>query len=203
MGGFRSALIGFIGALLIGCGFSVSSAWAGYIITLEQVGPSVVATGNGAIDLAGLTVYANLGYPPYIQPNIGRIWTGAMYSNATAYTGASGPTSFGTGTGTAANSASGDWVGIGPLDLLDGLVFVPLGYISGSPLSDSATYDNATFSSLGVTPGTYEWTWGIGQNQNFTLIAVPEPRAGLLLGFGLLLLVGMRLRKFRAGSGAA
>ena len=33
------------------------------------------------------------------------------------------------------------------------------------------TFNNATFSSLGVTPGTYEWTWGTGlPNQNFTLI---------------------------------
>ena len=64
-------------------------------------------------------------------------------------------------------------------------------------------YDNATLSSLGVTPGTYEWTWGVGQNQNFTLIAVPEPRVGLLLGVGFLLVVGVRLRQLRPGSGAA
>jgi hypothetical protein len=40
-----------------------------------------------------------------------------------------------------------------------------------------------------VTPGTYEWMWGNGTNQNFTLVigsAVPEPSTWamlLLLGF--------------------
>ncbi len=67
---------------------------------------------------------------------------------------------------------------------------MPQGYASDSPLSDTATYDNQTFSSLGATPGTYEWTWGAGPNQNFTLVivtagAVPEPStwAMMLLGF--------------------
>jgi hypothetical protein len=32
-----------------------------------------------------------------------------------------------------------------------------------------AIYSGATFASLGVTPGTYVWTWGVGANQNFTL----------------------------------
>ena len=45
-----------IGAtMLIGSGLPASSAPPGYIVTLEQVGSDVVATGGGAIDLAGLT----------------------------------------------------------------------------------------------------------------------------------------------------
>ena len=65
---------------------------------------------------------------------------------------------------------------------------MPLDYVSDFPLSDSSTYDGKTFSSLGVTPGTYKWTWGSGANQNFTLVvgtAVPEPStwAMMLLGF--------------------
>ena len=34
---------------------SVRPAQAGYTVTLQQVGPNVVATGSGAIDLTGLT----------------------------------------------------------------------------------------------------------------------------------------------------
>ena len=46
----------------------------------------------------------------------------------------------------------------------------------GTFLSNSATYSGKTFATLGVTPGTYVWTWGNGANQNFTLqIPVPPP----------------------------
>jgi hypothetical protein len=40
-----------------------------------------------------------------------------------------------------------------------------------------------------VTPGTYEWTWGTGANQNFTLEigAVPAP----LIGRGLPVLLAV------------
>jgi hypothetical protein len=67
------------------------------------------------------------------------------------------------------------------------VLVVPVGY-SGAALSDTATYDSQTFSSLGATPGTYKWTWGTGPNQNFTLVigtVVPEPStwAMMLLGF--------------------
>jgi hypothetical protein len=200
MRSFKSALIALIWALLIGCGFSVSSAWAGYTVTLQQVGANVVATGSGPIDLTGLSFSGTVSsFSTEIFPSIGFINTGLSGFFVDKYLGFSGPGSFGSGTETVANSGSGDLVSI---SLALGLS-VPQGYVSGTPLSDSATYDNATLSSLGVTPGTYEWTWGVGQNQNFTLIAVPEPRVGLLLGAGFLLLVGVRLRQLRPGSGAA
>jgi len=56
---------------------------------------------------------------------------------------------------------------------------VPDAFVSDGPLSDTATYLSQTFKSLGVTPGTFETTWGSGANQNFTLVigtaAIPEP----------------------------
>ena len=36
--------------------FSGQPAQAGYIVTLQQVGPDVVATGRGPIDLTGLSI---------------------------------------------------------------------------------------------------------------------------------------------------
>jgi plastocyanin len=48
-------------------------------------------------------------------------------------------------------------------------LFVQHNYVSGAALSDSMTFNNATLATLGVTPGTYVWTWGTRANQNFTL----------------------------------
>ena len=42
-------------AIVLAWLLSVRPAQAGYIVTLQQVGPNVVATGSGAIDLTGLT----------------------------------------------------------------------------------------------------------------------------------------------------
>ena len=42
-------------AIVLGWLLSVRPAEAGYTVTLQQVGPDVVATGSGAIDLTGLT----------------------------------------------------------------------------------------------------------------------------------------------------
>jgi len=56
------------------------------------------------------------------------------------------------------------------------LLSVPKGYVSGTALSDSATYSGKTFATLGVRPGTYAvWKWGTGANQNFTLQIPPGP----------------------------
>jgi hypothetical protein len=72
-------------------------------------------------------------------------------------------------------------------------LLLPAGYVSDGPLSDTATF-GGTLDQLGVTRGRYEWTWGSGANQNFTLLALPEPStwAMMALGFGLLGLVGYR-----------
>src|SRR2546430_11048250 len=51
---------------------SVRPAQAGYTVTLQQVGPDVVATGSGAIDLTGLTSLSQSGSGnPYVIPNSG------------------------------------------------------------------------------------------------------------------------------------
>jgi hypothetical protein len=59
------------------------------------------------------------------------------------------------------------------------------------------TFNNATFASLGVTPGTYVWSWGTGPNQNFTLIigraGVPDGGSTVsLLSCALLGLAALR-----------
>ena len=160
-------------ALVFACLGIRQNAQAGYIVTLQEVGPNVVATGSGAFDLAGLTFGTHLGLHlnTSINPQAATIRTG-LFSSLDTYSGASGPVSFGGGATTSASSGGGVMVGIGGGQTL----FVPGGYVSGTFLSGSATYSGRTVASLGVTPGTYLWRWGNGANQNFTLqIPVPPP----------------------------
>ena len=203
-------------AAVIICGFSAQNAQAGYIVTLTQQGSDVVASGSGAVDLTGLSLAnfpgsfmgaINPGAPPLSVPEV---ITGPAPNPVPSdiYSGTlNGPTSFGNGGFTGASSGNGDLVGFlaaGNGTFPGGAVFVPSGYVSGNPLSDTSTYDNATLNSLGVKPGTYVWTWGTGANQNFTLrvgaAGVPDSDSTL----SLLLIAGSglsglsRFRSFRS-----
>jgi hypothetical protein len=172
-------------ATVIMCGLFVRSTQAGYIVTLQQVGPNVVATGSGAIDLTGLSfLNSGVSVTPGLNPSFAFIVTGPTGSGS-AYSGLTGSTSFGSGGGTLTSAGSGNIVG---LSSKDDLLLVPDGYVSDSALSDSSTYNGATFTTLGVTPGTYKWTWGTGANQNFTLDAVATgvPDSGSTFGLFLL-----------------
>ena len=175
-----------------------------YVVKLAQQGNNVVAVGSGSFDLAGLTNEGPTTNGPIgMQPDIAAIATGAIPATIDGYSGTiTGPASFGSGGGTIASSGSGDFVEIFA-DSSPGIFFwVPSGYVSENALSSSATWDNATFASLGVTPGTYIWTWGTGADQSFTLdvvkpIGVPEPAALGMFGFGVLLIgafIGLRRR---------
>jgi PEP-CTERM motif len=185
-------------AMLIGAGASAPPAAAAYVVTIKQEGPNVVTTGSGSIDLADLTFLGNgFDFSDYMAPAGAVIDTGlgafSFYSGVLQ-----GPPNFGDGLVTYASSASGDFVS---LDRVVSEIFVPGlegEYKSGSPISgSSAIYDDATFASLGITPGVYVWTWGSGAGaDSFTIDAVPEPSTWALLGVGFLGLaaVGMRRR---------
>ena len=145
---------------------SVRPAQAGYVVTLQQVGPNVVATGSGPIDLTGLSFLGRAGTMTDVEPSSGGIFTGVT-GRPDLYQGTiSGPMSFGFGGATYTNTASGDMVA---MYKIGNIVVVPAGYVSGTALSDTATWFGQTFATLYVRPGTYVWTWGPGANQNFTL----------------------------------
>jgi len=177
--------------------FSVQPAQA-FTITLEQMGANVVATGSGAINLTGLTFLTAGSASPGIDAQAGSITMGDAPLDI--YHGSlTGPTNFGTGGFVAGNTLSGDSVSI---FAQLGQISVPEGYVSGNPLSDSMTFDNATIHSLGLRPGTYTWTWGTGTglaNQFVTLIipgtTVPDSGSTVsLLGCALFGFAALRRR---------
>jgi hypothetical protein len=168
----------------------VKPAGASVIMTLEQVGPDVVATGSGTINLTDLTFEGTSGVTPAEIASVVALLQVGVTSPSEIYGGIAGPGSFGFGTFTLASSSTGDFLGIsGGLHEIE----VAPGYISGAPLSETATFDSTTLAGLGVTPGTYTWTWGTGVNaDSLTLYAgvpapttAPEPASLLLLAVGL------------------
>jgi hypothetical protein len=189
-------------ALLIGSGLAAPPAEAAYVVTLTQevIGGvnEVVANGSGTIDTTDLSFNTNEPLFAGLDPSQAFIGTGPTGTLiADLYHGLTGPTSFGTGLGLdVPSSGSGDVVTVyGRFTEL----FVPTGYKSGHTLSDTMTFDNATFASLGATPGTYTWTWGTGAHaDSFTLDipTIPEPStwAMMLVGFAGLAFAGWRAR---------
>jgi hypothetical protein len=175
----RAVLAATVGlATLGGSGGFAPEARAGFIVTMVQSGTDVVATGAGTIDLAGLSLFTTANTTSGIIPGSGAISLGSPSSASTSvYSGAiSGPTNIGAGGQINASSGSGDRVALAPLQF----VYVPVGYVSGGALSNTTTWSNHTFATLGVVPGTYMWTWGSGANaDSFTLnigaASVPEP----------------------------
>jgi hypothetical protein len=187
---FGKRISGATVAMLLGSGLSALPAQAAYIATLTQVGSNVVATGSGSIDLTGLHVAVSGTAGAFLAPDVAATAIGPTADEAvTFYSGSSftGPTSFGAGLGASASSGGGDTVALIGIERFLG---VPAGYVSDSPLSDTSTYDGQTFASLGATPGTYVWRWGIVcattglqcVDDTFTLkIGVPEPSGAWLL----------------------
>lgn len=190
-----------LGVAMLGSGLSAFPAQATYVVSLVQQDGNVVATGGGTIDLTALTRIAggDVG-SAFIDPSLGEIDTGPVPAVlTTVYNGFTGPSRFGPGNGTTGNAGSGDPVGIVGLF---GQLYVPRGYVSKAHLADTTTYDNATFASLGATPGTYVWTWGSGATaDSFRLnvggVPVPEPSSLRLLALplGLFMLLGARHRR--------
>lgn len=179
-------------AIVITSAFSIRTAQAGYIVTFLQIGPDVVATGSGSLDVTALSADGIGGACcGAVVPLFGTVITGFGPSGNQAYVGTiTGPASFGSGfPATAANINSGDIVGIQGGG--GGFLVVPPGYVSGAALADTSIYSGKSFASLGVTPGTYVWTWGTGVNQDSFKLAIGVPDSGSTFGLLLLSLVAL------------
>jgi hypothetical protein len=196
-------LLKWAGAAALGLAVVGAPAEASVVIDVSEVGGNVVATGGGRVDLSGLTFFATGGSGgAAMQPSFGLMDIGGIGSPLflDEYPGVAGPASFGPGGFTFASTSSGDRFGVNARRPNGTGVDVPFGYASESALSGSATFDGQTFASLGLTPGTYVYTWGSGPTADSLTLqigpaAIPEPGTWTMmtLGFAALGLAGFRV----------
>jgi hypothetical protein len=204
-------------AMLIGLGLCPPPAQAAYTLTVKQVGGAVLATGAGSINFDALDVFGDELDTSLLYASEGAIIVGPTTpTDDTYYSGITGPDiTFGTGGEFFADSGDGGIVGLGTfVETSGGVVAVPQDYVSGTPLgTSSATWTNATVSSLGLMPGAYVWSWGSGASADtFTLdIAAggvggggpgtPEPATWVMMLLGLAGLALVRTRRRIPASG--
>jgi hypothetical protein len=180
-------------AIAVGCAVLPRPASASLIITIAQVGPDVVMTSpGGSLNTSSIPRVSLLFSFPSVHPNIGEATVGAA-GNVDLYIWIFGPPNLGVGAQSLADVGSGPMVGV----VGAGWLFVPEGYVSGTPLAaSSATFFGDTLASLGLRQGTYVYNWGSGGSaDSLTVEIVPEPATGALLALGILVLAARRPSK--------
>jgi hypothetical protein len=201
----------WIASAALGVSLIGASAQAALVIDIDQVGPDVVATMSGSIDMTDL-VNTN-------QPS-GNFNTGFMESggdfldmqsagvgNGNIFGGITGPATFGTATtGAAASSSTG-----GFFDLeyaAEPIFFLPDSYVSGNSLSGTDTWAGTTLAQLGLTPGaSFTYSWGSNTHADSLQInigpasqSVPEPASLAMLSAGLTAFGLIRRRRATSGT---
>lgn len=176
---------------------SAPPAHAAAIMWYQQIGVDVDATLSGSLNLTGMTPEASVfDAAVNVAPNIGAFGTGQAGDDQTGFVNQiTGPSSFGPGGTSVPSSSSGAAV------FLFGAgndFWVPVGYVSGSPLSATQTFTNRTFANLGLTPGDYVYTLLSGDTLTVRVgpapAPVPEPASLFLLSLGL---AGIGVRRWR------
>lgn len=171
---------------------------AGFLVSIFELGSDVVAVGSGSLDVSALSFVGSIAVSSNLVPASGLFRGGTgdvLFSGTNSIVG---PANFGTGNlNTLASTATGDQVGI---TAFNGRLFVPVGYVSGSPLSHTSVWANRSFASLGLAEGTYVYTWGSGEHAdsltiNASITPVPEPSSLAMIFAGATAACGWRRRR--------
>jgi hypothetical protein len=139
------------------------------LFTLTEVGGNVVFSGTGTVNTAGLGASVLYNSGDDINSDLATIIVTAG-NNGLNFAGISGPVTMGVaGTSPAPSSSSGDLVGVNGFNLR---LYLPTGYVSGTQLDSTATYNGTTLAGIGFTLGTYTYTWGAGGNADSLTVQI-------------------------------
>ena len=153
------------------------SAPSGFSVTIVESGGNVVMSASGSLNINDLTL-VNSSFGPIggggLGVNTATFLMGTFPANGAEYSGfTTTPSSFGPGAGGgSATSSSGDVFGVIFQGAPPYSLIVPVGYTTGTAISSTQTFSGATFSSLGLTSGTYSYTWGSGANADSINVVV-------------------------------
>ena len=158
------------------CALNLSQA--GVVITVMESGADVVADSAGSINTAGLTFVSAASTTVGVRPSSSRIRVGTGSATDLYSVTFNNSSSIGSGSSfIAASSGTGPVFGISTSTTLN----FPIGYVSGTDISSTATWSDTTLAGLGLTPGSYVFDWGAdGTADNITVnvgVVVPEPSA--------------------------
>jgi hypothetical protein len=139
---------------------------------------------SGSVNTAGLTIDSSASNPSnLVSPSQGRIRsTGAVDVYETNST--TTPQTFGSGAQALATSGSGSAVRINFSD--PAALGLPAAYVSNSPILGSMNF-NGSLASLGLTAGTYSFSWGsggLGRTVTLNVGTVPEPATMAVMAIG-------------------
>ncbi|PJO36277.1 IPTL-CTERM sorting domain-containing protein [Delftia acidovorans] len=174
-------------AILAGGAALALPAQAEFTISVVQSGADVIATGSGSINTAGLTMAGGATCGNKGGVSASRATLCFTNNGGSQHTGITGPTSFGTGAFVAGTTLTG-----AALDISNSSsVTLPVGYVSGTPMSATVTWTGNTITSLGLKSGTYTWTWGTGADADRIVLNIENtaplsPVGGVQRGDGSL-----------------
>jgi len=191
----RVRSVGLLAALLL---TFAPNAFATFVVDARQVGSDVVFSGAGTLDVGPLVLGGS--FTPTAAFNTNALGGGGFslvlgggnadfYELLGASLSTSTPTPYPPDLTRTPTSSVGDIVGVG-FSISGPLLLVPKDYVSGTVLTASMTFANETLASLGLLPGTYEWSWDlIGaepiDNLVLNVVAVPAPPGFVLVIGGL------------------
>jgi hypothetical protein len=170
---------------------------AAITIHMAEVGSNVVATLSGAINtLPGApTQSGNAGVFSGVRPSGGTMvfgfskFSGISTIQMNYYTATNYPSNFGSSTSLLQADSSTASTTMTFRNLSSNNILIDPNYVPGTAVTGTLTWNNKTFSSVGVATGSYVWGWS---SDSITLNVVPEPSALSLLAVGLGGLIALR-----------